>query len=193
MLFLGGFLLFFQFVTGDDVPEYPPRSLEPKGDPRNWQVAEVQDWVESIGFFEYRDAFAEGTVDGKKLMKLTPRLMEDDLILMAPDHRTIIDIELKELLKRKGLPFDPAPEADTTPAKSASGWSVVQVGKWLIESGYGDYHLSFMEQEVNGEVLLSLQSSDLKEEFGVKNFVHRKGLLEAIKALKAKEAKKDEL
>ena len=62
-------LLLFSFVAAQ-YESYPPRELEPLSDPSGWSVAEVQSWVESIGFHEYRDAFLEAAVDGRRLLTL---------------------------------------------------------------------------------------------------------------------------
>jgi hypothetical protein len=62
-------------------------------------------------------------------------------------------------------------------------WDVSQVQAWLAESGFQELCPVFAEQHVTGDILLELQHSDLRQDFGVKSALFRGKLLKAIQTL----------
>ena len=58
------------YGNGAHPPHLPTSLLD--ADPRSWDIEEVQNWVESVGFHEYRSAFAEAKIDGQQLLVRWP-------------------------------------------------------------------------------------------------------------------------
>ncbi len=67
----------------------------------------------------------------------------------------------------------------------------MDVGSWLKSLGLGQYEATFRENDVGAELLPNLTADDLKE-IGVTSFGHRRQLLEAIAALRSKDAPADD-
>src|SRR5215470_10645794 len=66
----------------------------------------------------------------------------------------------------------------------AQGGGTMDLGGWLRSLGLEQYEAAFRENAIDGRVLLSLTSEDLKE-LGVGIVGHRRVLLDAIAALRA--------
>ncbi|KAJ3201464.1 transcription initiation factor TFIIH subunit [Entophlyctis luteolus] len=67
-----------------------------------------------------------------------------------------------------------------------SDWTVEMVAEWVRQKGASeDIVKSFVEQEVDGTVLLSLSADDLKNELGVVSFGLRRKLIMAIEKVRA--------
>eukprot|EP00833_Pecoramyces_ruminatium_P010438 jgi/Orpsp1_1/1184470/evm.model.c7180000089662.1 len=62
-------------------------------------------------------------------------------------------------------------------------WTVEDVGKWLIEVGYEKYKEIFKENDIDGQVLLELTESHLKE-LNIKSLGERIKIRNLIKGLK---------
>lgn len=148
-------VMIMQVVGGGGVPEYaeyPPRSLEPTGDPRKWNVAMVQDWVESTGFYEYRNAFAEASIDGKHLLGMTAANLREE-VLVAKEHAHVLAMEIGELGARHGLGNRPLPRPEN--------WDVQRVGKFLTESGLEKFAARFVAAQIDGRKFLSLTTPQI--------------------------------
>uniref|UniRef100_A0A7S2ZTG3 SAM domain-containing protein n=2 Tax=Rhodosorus marinus TaxID=101924 RepID=A0A7S2ZTG3_9RHOD len=69
----------------------------------------------------------------------------------------------------------------------AEAWQGLQtsedVANWLRELGKDEYISTFMSNEINGEILASLTSEELRDDLGVINLKHRRELLTAIKSI----------
>ena len=129
-------------------------------DPTRWRVEEVQAWVESIGFPEYRGAFGEGPVDGPKLLKFTAAKLEDELLLAAPEHRLVIEMELGELKLRHGLLTPVERQAHLTAHPRTDDWSRVDVRNFLDGQGLGAYASNFAQ--VDGRTLVAMNEAQLQ-------------------------------
>ncbi|CAE7491816.1 Sarm1 [Symbiodinium pilosum] len=66
---------------------------------------------------------------------------------------------------------------------NVKSWTVDDVSRWLEQSGFQKFAEDFREQGVDGEVLLTLTSEELKDEFGMK-LGDRKKMMERIENLK---------
>lgn len=161
-LFAGALLL----AAGAQEQPYPPRHLEPTTDPRSWSVEEVQSWVESIGFREYKLAFLEGDVDGKKLLGMTAERLGAELLLPAREHVLLIEMELAELKVSRGLEKLTADERMAA-RYDLSHMGVAQVGALLHDAGLEKYVGAFARRGLDGPKLLALSDADLRAALSV--------------------------
>ena len=141
--------------------EYPPRSLEPKEDPRSWTAAEVQDWCESVGFHEYREAFLEAGVDGRRLLGMTAPMLRKSLLLPSGEHALVLEMEISELSARRGLLSASELSAHRGTYPLAEGWDAAGVASFLQESGLGQYVSRFATARVDGRALLKLRADQI--------------------------------
>ena len=160
-------LLYAVLLAAGSAPryeQYPPRHLEPGTDPRQWSVSDVQDWVESIGFHEYRGAFLEAAVDGKRLLsELTAGWLADELILGSDEHNMVIEMELSELRARRGLMSGAEARAFREAYPPVDEWDVAQVGNFLEKAGLGSFSPQFAAAQVDGPALLRLSDAELEQ------------------------------
>lgn len=68
-------------------------------------------------------------------------------------------------------------------APSSKLVSVSDVQKWLSEIGYSQYSKQLLDNEVNGAILITLTSDELRDDLDIKNLRHRRDLLSAISRL----------
>ena len=167
---------------------YPPRSLEPvsgalsdcqgplrtecssllvslphvRADPRQWEVVDVQAWVESIGFHEYRNAFESAKIDGTRLLALNADKLSSELMLSASEHIALIAMEIAELRERRGLMSTSELKAHHVVHPPPSGWDVGAVAAWLEDAGLEAFAPAFEAAEVDGSTLLRLSPRDLE-------------------------------
>ena len=120
----------------------------------------MQAWVESIGFPEYTAAFGEGGVDGRKLLTLDLAGLEDELLLAAPDHRLVIDMEIGELKLRHGLMTADERAIHLAAHPRTEDWSAADVRDFLEEQGLGAYAARFAR--LDGRGLLALRPAQLR-------------------------------
>lgn len=135
---------------------YPPRELEPPTDPRKWQVAEVQDWVESCGFYEYREAFLEAKVDGRKLLSMSAEALKSTLLLASSEHASVLEMEIKELRARRNLLSSSELKQHRAHYPLAESWDVSGVVRFLQDSGLGRHATAFAASRIDGKRLLQL-------------------------------------
>ncbi|XP_078113820.1 liprin-beta-2b isoform X3 [Sander vitreus] len=69
-------------------------------------------------------------------------------------------------------------------------WSTEQVCDWLEEIGLGQYSILACQWVTSGDTLLSATQQDLEKELAMKNPLHRKKLLLAIKTFSSKQSEK---
>ncbi|XP_032379195.1 liprin-beta-2b isoform X16 [Etheostoma spectabile] len=69
-------------------------------------------------------------------------------------------------------------------------WSTEQVCDWLEEIGLGQYSILACQWVTSGDTLLSATQQDLEKELAMKNPLHRKKLLLAIKTFSSKKSEK---
>ncbi|TMW66234.1 hypothetical protein Poli38472_003999 [Pythium oligandrum] len=80
-----------------------------------------------------------------------------------------------------------------TLAQVVAEWSVENVCLWLHEDvGVPEVVPRFQQRQCNGEMLLDLTESDLINDFGIKNRLHRERILSAIDAIKTSDDFSDE-
>jgi hypothetical protein len=68
----------------------------------SWDVKDVCNWVEVIGFGQYRRRFAHHSVDGVLLIALTDEQYKSDLGILPLGHRTALIRAVKELQELAG-------------------------------------------------------------------------------------------
>lgn len=139
---------------------YPPRELEPLSDPNLWEVSDVLAWVVSIGFGEYRDAFAEGQVDGRELLsKLTADWLGTGLLLGSAEHNLAIEMEFDELKARHGLLTSAERAAHEAAHPPVATWGRAEVRQFIDGLGLGAYGARFANME--GHRLLQLSEANV--------------------------------
>eukprot|EP00897_Mesotaenium_endlicherianum_P001004 jgi/Mesen1/10904/ME000095S10248 len=73
--------------------------------------------------------------------------------------------------------------AGTIRMHSCRGWTAGDVAKWLRESGLTRYAASFLEHNVSSDLLLRLDSEELREELGMTSLGDRKRFSLALKSV----------
>ena len=63
----------------------------------------MQDWVESCGYPEYREALNEGQVNGAALLGMSSERLQTELILPSTELAGLLHMEIGELKERRGL------------------------------------------------------------------------------------------
>lgn len=63
--------------------------------------------------------------------------------------------------------------------------TVIEVSNWLEELGFRQYSQIFKDNEVNGDILRTLTSEELRDDLAVTNLRHRRDILDAIQRLKS--------
>lgn len=63
-------------------------------------------------------------------------------------------------------------------------WSVEDVREWVKQIGFGEYEHSFYDSKVDGDLLLQLNETNLKEDLGVVNGIRRKRFERELQNLK---------
>lgn len=63
-------------------------------------------------------------------------------------------------------------------------WSVEDVREWVKQIGFGEYEHSFYDSKVDGDLLLQLTETNLKEDLGVVNGIRRKRFERELQNLK---------
>ena len=129
-----------------------PHALLVTPDPRQWNVQQVQDWVESIGFHEYREAFAEASVNGRTLLGMTAHDLRSE-VMIASEHSKLFEMEIAELAARHGV-------GKQLPL--AEKWDAQGVATFLKDVGLGQYARS-SDREAT---MLRLGDRTLKREDG---------------------------
>ncbi|XP_063724844.1 sterile alpha motif domain-containing protein 15-like [Symsagittifera roscoffensis] len=71
----------------------------------NWTCEEVQDWIESIGYPQYRECFSDNFIDGRKLILMDcshfPQIGITDF-----EHMKTIAAKIRDLLGIELIPWD---------------------------------------------------------------------------------------
>ena len=65
-----------------------------------------------------------------------------------------------------------------------TSWSVDDVCQWLMEQGLGQFIDVFQENLVDGECLMALDNSLLKEDLGISALGHRNRIMKRVGELK---------
>lgn len=78
--------------------------------PCTWDVREVCNWIEVIGFMQYRRKFSHNSVEGELLVAMTDEHLKKDLGILPLGHRTALLKAIKQLVEA-------APPMDSGTAK----------------------------------------------------------------------------
>lgn len=140
---------------------YPPRYLEPSMNPRTWEVEHVQDWMESIGFHEYRQAVLDAGIDGKRLLGLNEEKLRSELLLASSEHAAVLSMEVDELRARRGLMSNSELRKHQERHPPPELWGTDAVQNFLEDAGLQRYAAAFEAAGVDGSTLLSLRQEDL--------------------------------
>jgi len=84
-------------------------------------------------------------------------------------------------IKRKP-PFDS--DVLVGPKWQVPEWSVDEVVMWVNKAGFQEYSAAFTESAVDGDILLSLTDTDIRDDIGIKNGIQRKRFMRELKNLK---------
>jgi hypothetical protein len=52
-------------------------------------------------------------------------------------------------------------------------WSTEDVREWVKQIGFAEYAANFVESRVDGDLLLQLTESNLRDDIGIKNGIRR--------------------
>ena len=130
-------------------------------DPREWQVEDVQAWVESIGFHEYRGSIHDASIDGRRLLAMNAEQLSTDLILAASDHVAVMALEIAELRERRGLMSSSELRSHHATHPPPDTWDVDHVAAWLEDAGLERYVAAFESAQIDGTALLRLRPREI--------------------------------
>ena len=108
--------------------------------------------MESIGFYEYRQAFVENSVDGKELLGMKAADLRSEVMLPGEQSK-LVAMEIAELRARHGL-------GKKLPL--AEDWDAAGVVAFLKEMGLGNYAPRFMAAGVTGRKLLGFSEQQVQ-------------------------------
>ena len=128
----------------------------------------MQDWVESVGYYEFREAFgkdhgARRGVNGRTLLRLTAAQLYEQLILPSTELADVMQMEIDELKARRGL-FTPAELAAYRAAHPlAETLGVDGIVALLRDAGMERHARSFAAARVDGRALLRLSEREVSK------------------------------
>lgn len=100
--------------------EAPGRRGFKESAPGAWSVRDVCDWVESVGFGQYRKKFAHHAVDGPLLLKIDEAALKREVGIVVYGHRTRLAGEIEGLrAQRPGSPGESGISASGAARKDA--------------------------------------------------------------------------
>ncbi|KAJ3021013.1 UNVERIFIED_CONTAM: hypothetical protein HDU68_009861 [Siphonaria sp. JEL0065] len=112
-----------------------------------------------------------------------PRRESVSVSLRSPPHPRGSSDEDAVSIKSVGTTFTSGGGSLVYPDES---WSVIMVAEWVKQKGATDDIVrAFVDQDIDGGVLMSLSGEDLKNELGVLSFGLRRKILLAIEKSKA--------
>lgn len=95
---------------------------------------------------------------------------------------------LLSILSPMPLPLFPAalpsPSLSKLNPANLTSWTVEDVGQWLTEHGLGQFVEVFQENLVDGECLMSLDNTLLKEDLKITALGHRSRIMKRVTELK---------
>mmetsp|Transcript_27799 Transcript_27799/g.24427 ORF Transcript_27799/g.24427 Transcript_27799/m.24427 type:complete len:174 (-) Transcript_27799:2504-3025(-) len=68
--------------------------------------------------------------------------------------------------------------------KDVNEWNIEDVAEWLEHLSLNDYIDIFKENHVDGKLLFEITETDLKDDFKMTSFGHRKNFMKAVENLK---------
>ena len=122
----------------------------------------MQAWVESTGYHEYREAFAEGRVNGKVLLSMDAALLHSELILPSAELADLLKMEIDELRARRGLFSRAERDAHYATHPLADNWDVADVMAFLRDVGFVAAAARFGQAQINGPALLQMSDEELR-------------------------------
>ncbi|KAI1705703.1 SAM domain (Sterile alpha motif) domain-containing protein [Ditylenchus destructor] len=131
-----------------------------------WSIADVQYWVEKIGFSQFGEAFAKHMVDGDLLLQITEKELEEDLGMKSGLLRKRFMRELESL-------------------KIAADYSSVddsQLDQFLMSLSpeLSVYTYTMLGMGLNRNLLPNLTNDMMKTVCGINNPIHRLKLRQAL-------------
>eukprot|EP00052_Salpingoeca_macrocollata_P020465 m.171993 g.171993 ORF g.171993 m.171993 type:complete len:1286 (-) comp21275_c0_seq3:202-4059(-) len=146
----------------------PPKAI-------HWSSTDVGDWLEHQELSPLKKAFAKKRIDGKKLLKLRPPLLEK-MQIHDLDRQTKV-LRAVDRLKKE------AEEGAHSPARLLQ-WSAPEVGDWLEYEGLSQLKPYLLKRRVDGNKLVQLTHHDLFS-MGIKGTEAQCELIEHITQLRA--------
>lgn len=76
---------------------------------------------------------------------------------------------VEPIFEKKFIQLDLTPKEEerpmkkSRPAPAASSWNLTEVSAWLSANGFSDLVPSFIDQDIDGEALLSMNDADLSQ------------------------------
>lgn len=159
-----------------------------------WDVPAVCEWLEKLGLAMHKKAFTEGAVVGRLLVELTQDDLDKQLGVKNEFHMRKL-LKLIDRLKNdtRNSSGDDTKKMKGMADNNNSGnqqrsaldmLSVNNVCAWLKNLGLSSYSQAFVENAIDGTLLLDISDADLKKLKMVNPF-HRRGFFLAIQALGA--------
>ncbi|XP_005402811.1 PREDICTED: sterile alpha and TIR motif-containing protein 1 [Chinchilla lanigera] len=150
-------------LLGEEVP----RRIEPCV--ASWKEAEVQTWLQQIGFSQYRDSFREQQVDGDLLLRLTEEELRTDLGMKSGITRKRFFRELTEL-------------------KTFANYATCDrsnLADWLgsLDPRFRQYTYGLVSCGLDRSLLHRVSEQQLLEDCGIRLGVHRSRILSAAREM----------
>ncbi|EDQ89809.1 uncharacterized protein MONBRDRAFT_24942 [Monosiga brevicollis MX1] len=143
----------------------------------NWSVPDVGRWLERDRFKAYSKRFESKEIDGRKLLALDSAALLDLGLLSTSARRLAEQIALLRAINEKAELAHAGPTSTgalvktdgvslEAPRYGCSGdphdWTLTQVLTWLKRAGHDDAVSAFVQAEVSGANLSSLDAAALK-------------------------------
>ncbi|CAM6090327.1 unnamed protein product [Calypogeia fissa] len=103
-----------------------------------------------------------------------PELTMDDMVLLQQRK----ELEEFDILLARST------NASTSIPGPPSDWSVGDTAQWLAQQGFARYASSFVDNDIDGAILLLLTEEDLRDELGIQSLGDRKKLIQVIQRLR---------
>lgn len=132
-----------------------------------WTVEDVREWVKQIGFNEYEQNFSESRVDGDLLLQLNDENIREDIGIGNGIRRRRFRRELENLKKM----------ADYSSKDVASLNTILQ----NIGPEFSIYTYTMLNAGVDKESLKNITESQLVNECGITNSIHRQRILNSLR------------
>ena len=80
--------------------------------------------------------------------------------------------------------MQPSPSLSKLNPANITSWSVNDVGQWLLEQGLGKFIEVFEENAIDGECLLQLDNTMLKDDLGISQLGYRTRITSRVNSLR---------
>ena len=151
-------------------------------DPATWGTRDVRKWIVTrVELPQYQNAFAR--ISGKRLLSIRSEAELEKLDVGSKRHalhRKKILIHIQNLQRVRGKSFA---------GKDPVDWSIPDVLQWLADAELEKYAAEFKANSVDGELLLTLSSTDLELYMKIRDAFDRDRLVGKIRALRQRSEK----